>query len=61
MIDRVVLSILFMGAILRPTEPSYLFGFSIIIVWLIWEAMIFIVFRWKRSEKDIEIFKKLET
>ena len=39
-IDRVVLTILFMAAIIRPTEPTYLFGFSIVIVWLIWEGMV---------------------
>ena len=49
-IDRIVVTILFMGAILRPTEieSSWIYGFSIVVTWLLWEGMI-IVFYYKRK------------
>lgn len=42
MLDRVVLTILFMAAILRPTRIDWIWSISVVIVWLIWEGMILI-------------------
>jgi len=52
-IDRIVVTILFMGAILRPTEiikveDSWIYGFAIVATWLLWEGMI-IIFYYKRK------------
>jgi len=47
-IDRIMITILFMGAILRPTEVSWIYVFSIVVVYLLWEVMI-IVFYYGRK------------
>ena len=61
MIDRIIITIFMIGALYRPTELDFVFGTLIIVVWLLWEFSIFIMFKWKRSKEDIELFKKLET
>ena len=48
MIDRVVITILFMSATIRPAEPSWLFAFAIVVVWLLWEGMVIAMY-WKRK------------
>jgi len=61
MIDRLFITILLVGAIVRPVDVSFLFGFLIIVFWLCWESMLFIVMKWKRSESEIECLKRFET
>lgn len=42
-IDRIVITILLVAAILRPTSADWIYGTAIVIIWIIWEGMILIV------------------
>jgi len=44
-LDRVILSILFAGAILRPIEPHWSYVVLVLVIFLVWQGIVELCYR----------------
>jgi hypothetical protein len=52
--DRVIISILFSGAILRPTEPHWTYMLMVIVVFLVWQGCVELINKQYPNKVEIQ-------